>query len=62
MVEGPDTDTAVFVRVLRDIEAGRVRVEGTDIGKGGPWRTGEIVVVRWSAVKTLVLGGELELI
>ncbi|MCJ1405241.1 CorA metal ion transporter [Xylographa trunciseda] len=57
MVEVPDAEKAVFVRGLRP-DPVRVTVEGTDmdfqVGRG------EVVVVRWSAVKNAVEDGELE--
>ena len=57
MVEVPDAEKAVFVRGLRS-DPVRVSVEGTDmdfqVGRG------EIVVVRWSAVKSAVEDGDLE--
>ena len=57
MVEVPDAEKAVFVRGLR-LDPVRVSVEGTDmdfqVGRG------EIVVVRWSAVKNAVEDGDLE--
>ncbi|KAL8715986.1 MAG: hypothetical protein Q9220_000653 [cf. Caloplaca sp. 1 TL-2023] len=59
MVEQPDIDTAVFVRVLRDVEE-PVMVEGTDINF--EMRRGDVYVVRWSAVRELVLGGDAELL
>lgn len=59
MIEVPDLDNAVFVRALKDVDEA-VLVEGTDmafrISKG------DIYVVRWSAVRELVLGGDAELI
>ncbi|MCJ1346171.1 GINS complex subunit [Peltigera leucophlebia] len=59
MIEVPDLDNAVFVRALRDVDEA-VFVEGTDmefrINKG------DVYVVRWSAVRELVLGGDAELI
>ncbi|MCJ1436900.1 GINS complex subunit [Xylographa pallens] len=57
MVEVPDAEKAVFVRGLRS-DPVRVSVEGTDmdfqVGRG------EVVVVRWSAVKSAVEDGDLE--
>ncbi|MCJ1413776.1 GINS complex subunit [Xylographa parallela] len=57
MVEVPDAEKAVFVRGLRS-DPVRVSVEGTDmdfqVGRG------EVVVVRWSAVKNAVEDGDLE--
>ena len=59
MVETPDVDRAVFVRALKDMET-PIYVEGTDTAF--EMRRGNVVVVRWSAVRELVLGGEAELI
>ena len=59
MVEGPDVDKAVFVRGLKDVE-GPVYVEGTDTAF--EMRRGDVVVVRWSAVRELVMAGDAELI
>ncbi|KAL8675073.1 MAG: hypothetical protein Q9168_000556 [Polycauliona sp. 1 TL-2023] len=59
MIEQPDTDTAVFVRALRDIEEPIV-VEGTDIDF--EMRRGDVYVVRWSAVRAHVTSGDAELI
>ena len=59
MVEGPDVDKAVFVRALKDV-GGPVYVEGTDTAF--EMRRGDVVVVRWSAVRELVMAGDAELI
>ncbi|KAL8999206.1 MAG: hypothetical protein Q9169_001871 [Polycauliona sp. 2 TL-2023] len=59
MVEQPDTDTAVFVRALRDIEEPIV-IEGTDTDF--EMRRGDVYVVRWSAVRAHVVSGDAELI
>lgn len=59
MLEQPDTDTAVFVRALRDIEAPIV-IEGTDTDF--EMRRGDVYVVRWSAVREHVMSGDAELI
>ena len=59
MVEGPDADKAVFVRCLRDAEE-IIEVPGTDIRL--EMRRGEIVVVRWSAIREAVGRGDCELI
>ena len=48
MVEGPDVDRAVFVRALKDVEE-PVYVEGTDTAF--EMRRGDVVVVRWSAIR-----------
>ena len=59
MVEGPDADKAVFVRALKDVKE-PVYVEGTDTEF--ELRRGDVVVVRWSAVRELVMAGDVELI
>ena len=59
MVEGPDADKAVFVRALKDVEE-PVYVEGTV--RGFVMRWGVVVVVRWSAIRELVMAGNAELI
>ncbi|MCJ1249245.1 GINS complex subunit [Trapelia coarctata] len=57
MVEIPDAERAVFVRGIKE-DGVRVFVEGTDMDF--EIRRGEIVVVRWSAVKDAVEEGDLE--
>lgn len=59
MIEQPDIDKAVFVRGLRDVEE-PIIVEGTDIDF--QMRRGDVYVVRWSAVRDLVMNGDAELI
>lgn len=59
MIEQPDVDKAVFVRALRDAEE-PVLVEGTDIDF--EMRRGDVYMVRWSAVRDLVMNGGAELI
>lgn len=58
MVDKPDEDRAVFCRALRDV--GEVVVEGTD--RRFEMVRGDVWVVRWSAVRTWVLAGDVELI
>ncbi|KAL8938805.1 MAG: hypothetical protein Q9211_003035 [Gyalolechia sp. 1 TL-2023] len=58
MIEQPDVDKAVFIRVLRDREE-PIIVEGTDIVL--QMRRGDVYVVRWSAVRDSVLSGDAEL-
>ena len=58
MVEGPNLDKAVFVRAVRDMQE-EVEVPGTNIQLN--MVRGEVVVVRWSAVRDLVLRGVCEL-
>lgn len=59
MIELPDVDKAVFVRALRNIDT-PIFVEGTDMGF--QMSRGDICVVRWSAIRQLVLSGDAELI
>ena len=59
MIEQPDVDKAVFVRALRDIET-PIIVEGTDMAF--EMMRGDVYVVRWSAVRELVMGGDAELL
>lgn len=61
MVERPDLDKAVFVRVLRDVDLSRVE-GGGDLIEGGQLKRGEVCVVRYSLVKEAVLREEVELI
>lgn len=58
MVEKPDEDAAVFCRALRDV--GEIFVDGTD--RRFEMKRGDVWVVRWSAVRTWVLAGDVELI
>lgn len=61
MIERPDLDTAVFVRVLRDVDLSRA--EGrVDTVEGGHLKRGEVCVIRYSLVRESVLRGEVELI
>ncbi|MCJ1240476.1 GINS complex subunit [Varicellaria rhodocarpa] len=59
MIEQPDIDKAVFVRALEDIQEPIV-VDGTDMAF--EMSRGDIYVVRWSAIREMVLGGGAELI
>lgn len=59
MVEQPDVDNAVFLRVLRDVDT-PIFVEGTDMGF--QMMKGDIYVVRWSAIREVVMAGDAELI
>jgi GINS complex subunit 4 len=59
MVDEPDRDKAVFVRVLRDVEE-IVYVEGTDVRC--EFKRGDVWVIRWNAVKHSVLAGDVEMI
>lgn len=59
MIEQPDLDKTVFVRILRNSDE-EIRVPGTDINF--TLEEGSVMVVRWSAVKELVERGDAELI
>lgn len=58
MIDRPDAEKAVFVRVLRD--CGAVTVEGADVRC--EFRKGDVWVIRWNAVKEKVQLGDVELI
>ncbi|TQN73345.1 DNA replication complex GINS protein SLD5 [Colletotrichum shisoi] len=60
MIDGPDLDTAVFVRLLRDVD---VQGRGTDsdgVVVGG--EEGDILILRWSSAKPVVDAGDAELV
>ena len=59
MVEKPDADAAVFVRVLSG-DVGIVEVPGTDVKC--EMRRDDVWCVRWSAVQELVADGMCELV
>jgi GINS complex subunit 4 len=58
MIDRPDAEKAVFMRVLKD--CGTVNVEGTDVRC--EFRKGDVWVLRWNAVKDKVEQGDVELI
>lgn len=59
MVDTPDLDTAVFVRLLRDtmVESRGVDADGALKGKDGA-----ILILRWSDAKPLLEKGDAELV
>ena len=59
MIDMPDTDKAVFVRGLRDVEE-PIGVEGTEIYF--EMKRGDVLVTRWSAIRDLVLARDAELL
>lgn len=59
MIDTPNLDTAVFIRVLRDCV---VEGKGRDADDEMEARAGEVVVSRWSDVKRLVERGDAELV
>ena len=58
MVEEPDLDTAVFIKVNRDTNLQMDDVDGGELSLS----EGDIYVIRYSAVKEAVKRGEVELI
>ena len=60
MVEEPDMDSAVFCRVVKDVQDAVVRIPGTEtefeLAKD------DLYVVRYSAVRQFVVSGDVELI
>ena len=59
MVDRPDTESAVFVRLLRDAE---VRGKGTDEDSVVKGQEGNVFVVRWEGVREMVESGVAELV
>ncbi|PNS17527.1 hypothetical protein CAC42_8070 [Sphaceloma murrayae] len=60
MVDAPDLDAAVFVRVLRD--AGTVEVQGEQGTGEVDLKRGDVWVLRWRVVRDGVKRGDLEMI
>jgi len=58
MVDKPDEDKAVFCRALREV--GEIGIEGTE--RRLEVKRGDVLVVRWSAVRDWVKSGDIELI
>ncbi|KAH7026534.1 DNA replication complex GINS protein SLD5 [Microdochium trichocladiopsis] len=59
MIDTPDLDTAVFIRILKDaIVEGR----GTDEDGGMNGKIGDIAILRWSDAKPLIQAGSAELV
>lgn len=59
MVDSPDLDTAVFIRMLRDKD---VHGRGTDADVTLPASNGDILILRWSSARQLVLDMDAELV
>lgn len=59
MIDSPDLDAAVFVRLLRDKD---VFGKGTDVDTILPAANGDILILRWSSAKDLVEAGDAELV
>ncbi|CAH0049644.1 unnamed protein product [Clonostachys solani] len=59
MIDSPDLDAAVFIRMLRDRE---VTGQGTDADITLNASNGEILILRWSSAKSIVEVGDAELV
>ncbi|KAL7913067.1 hypothetical protein GGI35DRAFT_476878 [Trichoderma velutinum] len=59
MIDSPDLDTAVFVRLLRDKD---VFGRGTDVDTILPAANRDVLIMRWSSAKVLVEDGDAELV
>jgi GINS complex subunit 4 len=59
MIDSPELDTAVFVRMLRDKD---VYGRGTDNDNTLPAVQGDILILRWSSAKILLDTGDAELV
>ncbi|KAJ3556551.1 hypothetical protein NPX13_g10110 [Xylaria arbuscula] len=59
MIDTPDLETAVFIRLLKDtiVEGHGTDMDGTLDGKNG-----DVVILRWSDAKSLVESGRAEVI
>lgn len=59
MIDSPDLDTAVFIRMLRDKD---VYGQGTDADVTLPAAEGDVLILRWSSAKDIVRDGDAELV
>ncbi|XXG98741.1 Peptidyl-prolyl cis-trans isomerase cyp15 [Hypoxylon texense] len=59
MIETPDLDTAIFIRLLRDT---LVEGRGTDADGDMECKNGDIIILRWSDAKKLVDSGFAEIV
>ncbi len=59
MIDAPDLDTAVFIRLLRD---SLVEGRGTDADGGIEGKDGDILILRWSDAKPLIDADSAELV
>ncbi|OAA73287.1 DNA replication complex GINS protein sld5 [Cordyceps fumosorosea ARSEF 2679] len=59
MIDSPDLDTAVFIRMLRDKD---VHGRGTDADVTLSASNGDILILRWSNARQLVLDMDAELV
>ncbi|RWA13441.1 hypothetical protein EKO27_g1668 [Xylaria grammica] len=59
MIETPDLETAVFIRLLKDTP---VEGHGTDMDDATNGKSGDVVILRWSNAKSLIDSGHAEVI
>ena len=59
MIDSPDMDTAVFIRMLRDMD---VSGKGTDRDNTQQAKNGDILIMRWSSAKPIVEQKDAELV
>ncbi|QPC74958.1 hypothetical protein HYE68_005710 [Fusarium pseudograminearum] len=59
MIDSPDLDTAVFIRMLKDKD---VYGKGTDADITLPATNGDVLIIRWSSAKHMVDVGDAELV
>ena len=59
LIDAPDLDSAVFIRLLKD---SLVRGRGVDDDVADTYDEGDILIIRWSDAKTLVNIGDAELV
>ncbi|KYK57720.1 hypothetical protein DCS_04733 [Drechmeria coniospora] len=59
MIDAPDLDAAVFVRMLRDRD---VHARGTDADNTLPAENGDVLILRWASARPLVEDGDAELV
>lgn len=60
MLDAPDKQAAVFVRVLRD--SGQIEVQSEQGSNAINLTRGDIWVLRWDSIKELVEAGNVELL
>lgn len=59
MIDTPDMETAVFIRMLQDRD---VHGQGTDADVTLNAKDGDILILRWSSAKPVVEAGDAELV
>jgi GINS complex subunit 4 len=59
MIDAPDLDAAVFIRMLKGRD---VHGDGTDNDVTLPAEEGDVLILRWSSAKALVQDGDAELV